>query len=622
MKNKLLLCSLTLAGMQSLSSLSAQNCQANFTSAVNTNTVTFANNSTGGTGNISYVWDYGDGTSSYGIIPAPHAYYNGTYNACLFVSDSLANCWSSFCDSIVITGGVNPPCNVSISDSVYNASCDSCADGSVYIQASGGAWPYSFVWNTGQTGYYLSGLSAGTYSVCVTDANGCTACTSVQVNVNPPCIISAGFTLNTANDPLIAFTNTSTGTGQLFYSWNFGDGEYSSQTNPTNNFFYNDTYEVCLTVWDNANYCEATSCQYVTITNANSLPDCDLLVAGFTVNTSNDPQVSFTNTSTGFSLLSYTWNFGDGNYSFDMDPIHTYQYNGEYIVSLFVSDDNGQCYDYILDTITINNTTPEPCIAAFVDSMDYFGNSVAFYDYSSGNPTAWFWDFGDGTSSTQQYPYHSYAQPGTYTVCLTITTPVGTCSTCNSLVITNVPSGPCNVSLNIYQDSLNTSVWYAYPSVTGTAPFTYLWSFGDGNVSTEQYPSHTYTATGIYNVCLTITDATGCTSTSCDSTYKVTGTSGVQHLIAVDSTSTGIEEHKISVSSIFPNPSSDQIEVSLSQSTEGQLTITDVAGRQVYSENINADKVKVTVSNLPAGFYNLSILSGSKASHNKIMIAR
>ena len=158
----------------------------------------------------------------------------------------------------------------------------------------------------------------------------------------------------------------------------------------------------------------------------------------------------------------------------------------------------------------------------------------------------------------------------------------------------------------------------------GIAPFTYYWDFGDGNTSTQSSPSHTYAVAGHYNICLTITSANGCTSSTCDSTYRLiapTVMGGMMKYVNVVNT-TGVQEISLSVSSVFPNPAKDMIEVSLNQSIAGDLTIIDMTGREVYSEKINAANTKINVSNLPVGLYNLSIVSAAKMIHSKIMIVR
>jgi hypothetical protein len=256
-------------------------------------------------------------------------------------------------------------------------------------------------------------------------------------------------------------------------------------------------------------------------------PPCNLHT-GFTFNSAGDPKIVFTNTSTGASLPYYSWDFGDGSYSYDANPTHTFQYSGMHMVCLTVYDSlNWNCYSTYCDSFRITNAVTPPCNALFYSYQDS-SNVFHFSDASTGGSNYWHWTFGDGSDSYSHNPTHHYAQKGTFSVCLTI-----------------------------------------YPPS------------GYGNDSC------------IY-----------CTNVICTLS------------------ATGIQENSISVNSVFPNPANDMLEVSFSQFVMGDFTITDMTGREVYQEKINTNNVRVDVSNLQVGCYNLSIVSGSKIIHRKIMIAR
>ncbi len=538
MKTKNLLSSFVVAGMMMIAAQLQAQCQAGFTFNISSGTVAFTNTSTGGTPGTSYFWDFGDGNSSSGSAFATHTYFNGTYTACLYMSDSSntsGGCWSTFCDTIVITTGTNPPC-------VKH-------------------------WN-----YYQDSSNA--------------------------------------NSTTIQFYDQS---AAVSWAWDFGDGNTSTLTSPVHQYALAGNYYVCLTTISSVGD-TCTTCDSIHI-----YPPCNA-IAGFTFNSTNDPAISFTNTSTGLIAPVYSWSFGDGSYASSVNATHTYQYNGTYNVCLSAYDSLNGCSANYCSVVTITNGSPQPCNAAFyTDSMNTPAMTIGFYDASTGGATSWFWDFGDGNTSTLQNPVHQYAVPGTYSVCLTITTASGTCSSCSSLTVGNY----CGATLYLVPDSSNTSAysWFAYPVVSGTAPFVYAWDFGDGTTSTQPYPTHTYAVAGHYNVCLTITDANGCTSATCDSTYKIASAGIIKNLVVVNPLA-GIEENSVSVNSVFPNPANDRIEVSLNQPAKGVIRVMDLTGREVYQETINSNSVRVNVSNLPVGCYNLSIVTGDKTIHSKIMIAR
>lgn len=138
-------------------------------------------------------------------------------------------------------------------------------------------------------------------------------------------------------------------------------------------------------------------------------------------------------------------------------------------------------------------------------------NTIKFVDQSIGNPVSWNWDFGDGNSSTQQNPTHSYANSGSFNVSLSITTSNGCNSSVSDLVFVNT-TPPCQAMFN-YTISANNPYTVAFTDASTGNPVSWNWNFGDSTTSTQQHPVHTYSSLGNYNPSLTITTFNGCTST-------------------------------------------------------------------------------------------------------------
>lgn len=137
-------------------------------------------------------------------------------------------------------------------------------------------------------------------------------------------------------------------------------------------------------------------------------------------------KVSFTDKSAG-KPTSWKWSFGDGTYSTQQNPVHTYKKAGKYTVSLSVKNAGGTDTETKCSYITVS-TPSKPPVAKF-SASPVSGKTplkVSFTDKSTGNPTSWAWSFGDGTYSTSQNPVHKYNKAGKYTVSLKVKTAGGT----------------------------------------------------------------------------------------------------------------------------------------------------------------------------------------------------
>jgi PKD repeat protein len=217
--------------------------------------------------------------------------------------------------------------------------------------------------------------------------------------------------------------------------------------------------------------------------------------------------VQFTDQSTNDPLV-WVWVFGDGSVSSgqnNKNPVHTYNEPGVYDVSLRVINDGGSDQVTIPGAVTVV-TTP---VASFYGEPTE-GTApllVQFTDTSDGNPKKWLWQFGDGSYSFQQNPYHLYKNPGIYTVKLTVTNSAGsdTVTMTDYIVVTSLPVA--DFSANRTSGVVPMAVQFT-DKTTGT-PTSWAWSFGDGSTSTEQNPVHVYTVKGTYSVQLTATNNEG-----------------------------------------------------------------------------------------------------------------
>jgi gliding motility-associated-like protein len=312
----------------------------------------------------------------------------------------------------------------------------------------------------------------------------------------------------------VNFVNQTAGPGNLSYAWNFGTGANpagSNLANPTNITFPNSgNYTVNLQV-NSSMGCSQTLQKTINFSQ---------YTASFTAPAStcvNSP-VTFTNTSTPVSPGSF-WDFGDGSGGSASPATKTYSALGTYNVKLI--NHYPGCADSTIVPITITNA-PVPAFTAN-DSVSCQPNfTVQFTDHSPGNPTQWFWDFGDGQTSTAQNPANTYKTSGTFTVKLTTSGGAGICSG------TTVKSGYINIAAPTVSignaDNLGTCVAGSgggsdniSPTVhfSGITPISsYQWTANGASPgsSTSATPTFSYGSPGNYTISVTVTTVDGCTA--------------------------------------------------------------------------------------------------------------
>jgi gliding motility-associated-like protein len=209
------------------------------------------------------------------------------------------------------------------------------------------------------------------------------------------------------------------------------------------------------------------------------------------------------------SIVSWQWDFNDGIASTNQNTTHTYSTEGSYNVELIVTSDNG-CTDTIALPTTVS---PLPTVGFSPDLFDGCKDlAIAFSDLSlisTGSIASYAWDFGDGNSSTSQFPTHIYTTAGTYSITLTVTSDKGCITTATSAnLITVYPLPISEFEFSPQQTSI------LYPEITfddaSIDAISWAWNFGDGNSSTDQYPTHTYADSGTYTVKLVVVNSYGC----------------------------------------------------------------------------------------------------------------
>ncbi len=240
--------------------------------------------------------------------------------------------------------------------------------------------------------------------------------------------------------------------------------------------------------------------------------------------TSGKPPLDVQFDSTGSSdpdgtIVSYLWDFGDGSTSSEPNPSHTYTTTGTRTARLTVTDDGGATGTATVTIKLLANQPPKAVIGTDSTSgkppLDVQFDSTGSSD-PDGTIVSYLWDFGDGSTSSEADPSHTYASAGTYTAKLTVTDDNGATGT--TTVTIKAVNQPPKAVIGANPASGVPPLPVAFSSAGSSDPdgtiVSYLWDFGDGSTSSEPNPSHTYTTTGTRTAKLTVTDDNGATGTT------------------------------------------------------------------------------------------------------------
>lgn len=299
----------------------------------------------------------------------------------------------------------------------------------------------------------------------------------------------------------------SSGTAPFTYEWYF-----NNQMISTTQSIYPTTYgQYCVYVTD-ANGCVSSDC-YNYGQNNNT---CSVTIYEYTDSLNNSAYL-FADFSGNGNPVSYQW-YANGAI---LDTSAYFYPNafGQYCVT--VSDDSGcaatACYYY--------GQNNNQCFVTFSSQLSSNG-TVYFYPYSTGTaPFIYKWTFSDGTSDTSEYPIHTFNfSNGWDYACVKITDANGCVSSyCDYVYVGTVGNlTNCYASFSGYFDDYDGTpgeIFFVDYSWSNNPVISWNWDFGDGSSSTLQNPSHIYSSSGNYNICLSITDAEGCVSNYCETWY-------------------------------------------------------------------------------------------------------
>jgi gliding motility-associated-like protein len=530
-------------------------------------------------------------TASGGVTPYQHYWSNGAngtnisnIGAGLYTVNTVDANGCSSVDSITL---IQPNILTSTATVISNyngfsVSCFGASDGSAQVSALGGNAPYVYSWSSGTTSNQNNGIGAGSYSVIVTDTNGCTVQTSVVLSEPTELQISTSITSNFngysisctgANDGS-AMVSGSGGTAPYTILWSNGD------TSSTSNNLSAGTYFVTIT---DANGCSKSDS--VVLTDPIGLSNLTLSVSSYngyniSCNGGNDGNISMTGVNGGTAPLSYSWNTGDSTSSINGITAGNY--------TLTVTDING-CS--ISDSLTLNQ--PAVLTSNAWATSNFNGTNISCNGAMDGSaqvsgaggvaPYTFLWNTSD-TSTTL-----SNLGVGSYNV---VVTDANGCTTIDTVTL-NEPSvftlsAGIQSNYNGYHISCagGANGQVAALATGGTGPYTYNWSNGSNSTAQNNLAAGTY----IINV----SDANGCSAAD---------------------TLTLIEPPVLSsIASVSSNYNG--FNISCQGAQDGIANANTQGGVTPYSINWSNGASGASVSNLGAGVHTVTIQDANGCSTN------
>jgi hypothetical protein len=486
---------------------------------------------TGGTGTLTYQW-------SNGTLGQTVTGQAGTYT--VVVTDQN-NCSVS---SAPIT--MNQPTAINANVNAVGVGCQ--GGGTAVVAVSGGTPGYTYLWSTGSTQFSVSNLTAGNYSVTITDANGCSTTQSFTItSVSPGTINTTQLTNALCNGQDGSATVDVTGGAAPFtYLWSNGNTN-ASLSAPAGNY--------TVTVTD-ANNCVTST--VITITEPTAITSTFNSVAASCGNSDGSLTVV---PSGGTAPYTYLWSTGATNAQLTALPF------GSYIVT--VTDANN-CISSFTGNVQNANA---PTVTSSVQDILCNGEmgSIALTITGGTSPYNILWNNGN-TSSTIS------VMAGTYNV--TITDASGCQSAAGPFVITE-PSALAVTVSSTNESTTGANDGTATATVSGGTPsYTYLWNNGATTSSISNL------AAGVYTV--TVTDEYGCTSSQ---TVVVGSSAGWNEPVAMQI-------------SIYPNPATDQLFIVLDEQWMGtSFTIVDQTGRIIHNGKFIQSLQEINISAYAKGMY-------------------
>lgn len=431
------------------------------------NTGSITANVSGGSGVYTYTWS-GSGSISNTAINLQSGIYTIT------VTDN-SGCIKQ--DFVAIT---QPASALSLN---LNSNSTSCGlnNGSSSVSPAGGTAPYTFLWSNSLTGNSISNLAAGSYSVTVTDANGCVLNQNVNIAISSPVVISnvavthvlcngdaSGSVSLTVNGGILPYT----------YVWSNGNTQANNNNLSAGSYIYTVTDAAGCVV---SNAVQINQPSAILISTSPSQTVCK-----------NQPVLLTASASGGVAPYQYLWNTGSTNDSVTVSNSATANY------TVTVTDANGCAI--VSNPVSIA-VFPLLSVLPVADTSICENTSVSISVTAQGGNGVYQYNWGSGAGSSAAATFNPLSDTS---VSVTVTDGCAINSVTETLDIHLIPVPLVNFSFDNNKGCQNLTVNFS-DSSSSIAGASYLWNFGDGGFSTDTNPSHNYTTVGNYNVSLTLT---------------------------------------------------------------------------------------------------------------------
>jgi PKD repeat protein len=365
----------------------------------------------------------------------------------------------------------------------------------------------------------------------------------------PQVLQAVSFDASASTDGVDASGNEIRCGANCTYQWDFGDGDTATGVFATHTYRTAGNFQARLTVTD-ARGASDTTAQSIAV-GAGQAPTANFT---FSPTTPAVGERVFFNGATsqaasGRTIVSYSWNFGDGASGSGASPSHAYGTAGTYRVTLTVTDSAGQTdtSDPVQVTVTAGGTGTSPT-AVFTFSptqptisQPVFFNAAASRAVTGRTIVTYDWNFGDGTVGTGVTTSKTYTVAGTYVVTLTVVDDAGQrATTSQSVTVSSATAQPPTAAFTFSptDPAAGQTVFFNASGSTSGAGRTivsYQWTFGDGKSATGVQVSNVFAAPNIYRVTLTVTDSAGLTGTTAQD-VNVGGGAGARAQITANTT--------------------------------------------------------------------------------------